>query len=319
MKQLKKTTKQTKIMPHYLDPKNDLTFKCVFGNHKHLCMSLLNSLLPLNNPIVSLEYETGELVPEIKALHNSIVDVRCIDSAGRQFLVEMQMEWTENFKSRVLLNASKAYVVQLDKAKDYKLLQPVYSLNFVNDTFEKSPAMKDEYYHHYKIVNIKDTDKQIKGLEFVFIELPKFKPQNRAEKKLHELWLTFLTAINESTEIAPPELLENNDTREAMQYAEISAYTKKQLITYDRIRDGIMVEITLISAAQEEGFNKGMKKGLKKGIEKGIEKGLKQGIEKGIEKGMERVAQEAHKKGLPIEIIQAITGLSEMQIKKIVV
>ena len=27
-------------MAHYLDPKNDLTFKCVFGKHKHLCMSL---------------------------------------------------------------------------------------------------------------------------------------------------------------------------------------------------------------------------------------------------------------------------------------
>ena len=64
--------------------------------------------------------------------------------------------------------------MQLDKAQDIKLLQPVYALNFVNDKFEKSPEMKDEYYHHYKIVNIKDTEKQIKGLEFVFIELPKF-------------------------------------------------------------------------------------------------------------------------------------------------
>jgi len=30
-------------MAHYLDPKNDLTFKRVFGEHKHLCMSLINS------------------------------------------------------------------------------------------------------------------------------------------------------------------------------------------------------------------------------------------------------------------------------------
>ena len=41
--------------------------------------------------------------------------------------------------------------------------------------------------------------KQIEGLEFVFIDLPKFKPQNRAEKKLHELCLHFLTEINAST------------------------------------------------------------------------------------------------------------------------
>ena len=33
-------------MARYLNPKNDLTFKQVFGEHVHLCMSLLNSMLP---------------------------------------------------------------------------------------------------------------------------------------------------------------------------------------------------------------------------------------------------------------------------------
>ena len=31
----------------YLDPKNDLTFKKVFGEHPHLLRSFLNALLPL--------------------------------------------------------------------------------------------------------------------------------------------------------------------------------------------------------------------------------------------------------------------------------
>jgi hypothetical protein len=31
----------------YLDPKNDLTFKKVFGQHPHLLKSFLNALLPL--------------------------------------------------------------------------------------------------------------------------------------------------------------------------------------------------------------------------------------------------------------------------------
>jgi predicted transposase/invertase (TIGR01784 family) len=99
-------------MAHFLDPKNDLTFKRVFGEHKHLCMSLINSMLPLENPIVSIEYQTGEMLPEIEELRLSIVDVRCTDSDGRQFIVEMQMYWSESFKSRVTHNASKAYVMQ---------------------------------------------------------------------------------------------------------------------------------------------------------------------------------------------------------------
>jgi predicted transposase/invertase (TIGR01784 family) len=240
-------------MAHYLDPKNDLTFKRVFGEHKHLCMSLINSMLPLESPIVGIEYQTGELIPELPDLRNSIVDVRCTDDEGRQFIVEMQMYWSESFKSRVLLNASKAYIRQLDKAEDFELLQPVYALNFVNDKFEKTPKMKDEYYHYYKIVNIKDTEKQIKGLEFLFVELPKFKPLNRAEKMLHELWLRFLTEINENTEKVPQELLDNEHTREAIGYMEKAAYTKEQLEIYDKWKIDAMTERSALTTAKKEG------------------------------------------------------------------
>jgi predicted transposase/invertase (TIGR01784 family) len=304
MKQLSKRTKQETIMAQYLDPKNDLTFKRVFGEHKHLCMSLLNSMLPLKKPIVSLEYQTGELIPElVDVLRNSVVDVRCTDADGRQFIVEMQLFWSESFKSRVLLNASKAYVKQLDKAKTFQLLHPVYALNFVNQIFEKSPEMKDEYYHHYKIVNIKDTEKQIKGLEFIFIELPKFKPENRAEKKLHDLWLQFLTEINERTTEVPSELLKNEFTEEAVKYIEVGAYTKEQLEAYDKWRIDTMSALSIIDDA----------------LEKGEAIGLRKGIKQGIAKGLKQVALEAHKKGLPIETIQAITGLPPEEILLMVI
>ena len=251
-------------MAHYLDPKNDLTFKRVFGEHKHLCISLINSMLPLEKPIVSIEYQSGELIPELDILRNTIVDVRCTDSIGRQFLVEMQLFWYEIFKKRVLLNASKAYVMQLDKAEKIKLLHPVYSLNFVNENFEKSPDKINEYYHHYKIVNIKDTNKCIEGLEFVFLELPKYKPQNRAEKKLHELWMRFLTEINEKTEKIPEELLENEYIREAVGYMERGAYTKDELASYDKWKIDQMTARGMLEEAEEKGKAEGEEKGLAK-------------------------------------------------------
>ena len=42
----------------YLDPKADLPFKCVFGEHPDLVMSLLNALLPLapGQEISDIEY-----------------------------------------------------------------------------------------------------------------------------------------------------------------------------------------------------------------------------------------------------------------------
>ncbi len=281
----------------YLDPKNDLTFKRIFGEHPHLCMSLLNSLLPLDESqqIVSLEYQSGEMVPEIPLLKNSIVDVRCTDIMGRQFIVEMQMFWSESFKSRVVFNASKAYVKQLDSAKEYKMLQPVYALSLVNETFERDT---EEYYHNYKIVNINNIEKRIEGLEFIFIELPKFKSKNITEKKIAVLWLRFLTEINEATSEAPSELLEEALTKEALQYLENSAYSKDQLMQYDKYWDTVRTERSAYLDAEE----------------KGREEGLAQGEQIGIQKAKLELATNAKKMGLPLKEISSLTGLSEEEI-----
>lgn len=87
----------------YLDPKNDLTFKKIFGQHPNILMHFLNAVLPLptNRRIESIEYLPAELVPEVPLFKFSIVDVSCTDNAGRQFIVEMQMLWTDSFTSRV--------------------------------------------------------------------------------------------------------------------------------------------------------------------------------------------------------------------------
>ena len=292
-------------MPHYLDPKNDYAFKRVFGEHKHLCISLINSMLPLEKPVVSIEYQPSELIPTLPGLRNSIVDVRCTDTEGRQFLVEMQMYWTVSFTSRVLFNASKAYIKQLKKNEEFKFLQPVYALNFVNEIFEKSPEKANDFYHHYKIVNIKDTNKQIEGLEFVFIELPKFKPSNRAEQKLFDLWLLFLTEINMRTEVVPRELMENEILREAVGYMEEAAYSEMQLEAYDKYRDIIMTECMYVSDAFEEGEAKG------------LAKGMEQGLKKGELKTLERVVLDSYRNGLSIEQIHSFTKFPEEQINKI--
>lgn len=257
----------------YLDPKNDLTFKKVFGEHPHLLKSFLNAMLPLDEggEIESLEYLPAELVPQIPLMKNTIVDVRCRDIKGRQFIVEMQMAWTDTFIQRVLFNASKAYVKQLEKGQNYIHLQPVYALSLIDDTFE--PGL--EFYHHYKIVNTQNPDWQIEGLEFVFIELPKFKPDNLSQQKLQVLWLRFLTEIDEnSTEIAA-ELMNQSEIRDAIDCLQESAFTKGELELYERYWDIIRVERTRIEDADVKGIKKGIKIGEEIGLVKGIEQGAK--------------------------------------------
>ncbi|MDR0692497.1 MAG: Rpn family recombination-promoting nuclease/putative transposase, partial [Prevotellaceae bacterium] len=109
-------------MPRYLDPKNDLTFKRIFGKHPDLLISFLNALMPLSpgQLIKSITYLSPEQVPDNPAKKNSIVDVRCEDNHGRQFIVEMQMYWVTAFSNRMVFNASKAYVDQLKIGEDFK-------------------------------------------------------------------------------------------------------------------------------------------------------------------------------------------------------
>ncbi len=234
----------------YLDPKNDLTFKKVFGQHPHLLKSFLNAILPLDVPIKSLEYLPAELVPEIPLFKNSIVDVRCMDENGRQFIVEMQMLWTDSFKSRVLFNASKAFVKQIECGKEYKGLQPVFSLNLVNQDFE--PQL-DNYFHHYKIIHLENSTKVLEGLEFVFIELPKFRAHNFSDKKLSILWLRYLSEIKDHQESVSADFLQNSVISQAIELIKESAYTQSELESYDRYWDSISTEKTLLVDAFDEG------------------------------------------------------------------
>lgn len=296
----------------YLDPKADLTFKKVFGEHEDLVISLLNALLPLraDEEVIEVEYLPAEQVPDNPLRKNSIVDVRCVDAVGRQFIVEMQMVWSPEFLQRVLFNSAKAYVRQLDKGFDYSLLKPVYSLNLVNDIFE--PQLP-EYYHYFKLVHEEHTEKVIDGLHLVFVELPKFTPHSMSEKKMQVLWLRYLTEIKDGTEKIPQELLDNAETGKAISVLETSSYNDAQLASYDKFWDTISIEKTLYNS----GERKGREEGLMEGEAIGMEKGRAEGMAEGRAEEKRKIASGMKQAGIPLETIAVITGLPLEEVKSI--
>ena len=56
----------------FLDPKTDVVFKKIFGNNIDLIKSFLNSILPIPEPIESLEYLTPEQSPRIPVLSQNV-------------------------------------------------------------------------------------------------------------------------------------------------------------------------------------------------------------------------------------------------------
>jgi predicted transposase/invertase (TIGR01784 family) len=294
----------------YLDPKNDLTFKKIFGTHPNLVMSLLNSLLPLVSPIISVEYLSAEQVPQIPSLKNSIVDVCCTDQNGRIFIVEMQMLWTDSFKQRVVFNAAKSYVKQIGKGHEYKELKPVYALSLVNEIFEPNSEF---YYHHYSLIHSYETDKKLEGLEFVFVELPKFVATTLDEKKMKVLWLRFLTEIQDGTSEIPIELIENEETREALSVLEESSYTLGELDGYDRYWDRIRTEISFISDAERMGEARGEARGEIIGEARGEIIGQA----RGEEKSRTNIIITGFNNGFTLEQLALLTNLTPAAVSEI--
>ena len=296
-------TKNVNVMGtgKYLNPKADLTFKLVFGEHEDLMMSLLNALLPIaeETPITHVEYLSPEMVPEIVGKKDSIVDVRCRDAAGRQFIVEMQMHWNEDFMKRVLLNASKSIVKQAGMGEKYRQIQPVFSLNLINDS--RFQPDTEEFYHDYAVINVEHPEKTIDGLRFVFVELPKFQPKSIAEKKMAVLWLRFLTEIGEDTKVAPKELLENEQTRKALEIIEKSAMSEAQIYAYEDFMMSIEDEQVI-----REGFRK-----------EGIKEGREEGIKEGIKINNLENARKMKELGVTSEVITQVTGLTSEEIESL--
>jgi predicted transposase/invertase (TIGR01784 family) len=285
----------------YLNPKTDLVFKRIFGEHPKILMNFLNALLPLgpDRYITHLEYLSPELVPIEPTERNSVVDVRCKDNHGRQFIVEMQSYWNAAFMKRLLFNTSKAYISQLGPADDFNLLQSVYSLALLNSKKPNLPGdpvalpdttpVEPDFFHHYQFINKSAPKDHLEGMELLLIELPRFRPEAWADRKLAVLWLRFLREIKEDTEDVDTELLSVPEIKEAVALCERTDYSNEQLLHYNQFLDVVRTQRGAESAKFDEG------------------------------KAEERlaIARRLKAKGTPAADIADITGLTPSEIQKL--
>ena len=143
----------------------------------------------------------------------------------------------------------------------------------------------------------------------VFIVLPNFKPQNRAVKKMHNLWLKFLTEIDENTIDADPELVQNVDTHEALDLLRTSAFTDEEMLAYEKYWLDVSTEKSALERERKDGYAEGRAEGRAEGEKIGIEKGALQ----------EKIATARSMKveNMPLDLISRITHLSISEIEKL--
>ena len=279
------------------DPRSDRIFKKIFHEHPRALIHLLNSFLPLKDPIEEIEYLPGELLADMDDLLMAIVDVRCRDSAGRHFIVEMQLQKTPLFFRRVLLNACRIYSRQVSKGGLLTEVQPVFTLCLL-DHFMFPDS--DEWIHHISPTASTMPPESLGEIHFTFVELRKWvKIGNFDKQDIRDAWMMFFTQPERMFEVyTPEEKARLKEMLEAVDAWDLTRYSERDLYIMDKKIDNMLTHQMFAEQYHSEGMEQGFQEGIQKGIKEGIEQGIEQGIQKGIEQGIQQGIQHGVMQGV---------------------
>ncbi|WP_353274221.1 Rpn family recombination-promoting nuclease/putative transposase [Wolbachia endosymbiont (group B) of Hofmannophila pseudospretella] len=271
----------------FLDPKNDISFKRIFGTEKNK-----DILIHFLNDILGFTGKSTIQDPDIASKKQSIVDVLCRDENGLQVIVEMQVAKTKGFEKRAQYYAAKAYSRQADKGDQYHDLKEIIFIAIADCILFPD---KSEYKSKHTIRDEDTNEHDLKDFYFIFIELPKF-PKTKEDQlsSIVEKWVYFFRYADETSEEELERII-GSDLIIKRAYEELNRFnwSEKEFIAYEqeikRIRDEQAVLAQKLDDAKQEGRQ-----------------------EEKIE-----VAKNSLKAGVSIDVIAQITGLSHSEISQL--
>jgi predicted transposase/invertase (TIGR01784 family) len=248
----------------FLDPKNDVAFRRIFGSEKNkdILIHFINDVLELKDGdrIKEVTFLSTIQIPEIAAKKQSVVDVLCKDENGVQLIVEMQVSPQTGFEKRAQYYAAKAYSRQLNKGKEegarYIDLKAVIFIAISNNIIFPDKV----FYKSDHIILDKDTyAHDLKDFSFTFIELPKFKITDiNLLTNIIKKWCYFFKHADETSEADLRKLIGSDNVIERA-YEELNQFnwTEEELFTYEqetkRIMDNRAAEDYKLEQGKSEG------------------------------------------------------------------
>jgi predicted transposase/invertase (TIGR01784 family) len=284
----------------FLDPKNDVAFRRIFGSEKNkdILIHFINDVLEFKDgdKIKEVTFLSTITIPEIAAKKQSVVDVLCKDENGVQLIIEMQVSPQEGFEKRAQYYAAKAYSRQLNKGKEegarYVDLKAVIFIAISDNIIFKDKIF---YKSDHIILDKESYTHDLKDFSFTFIELPKFKITNiELLSNIIEKWCYFFKNANKTSEADLRKLI-GSDLVIERAYEELNQFnwTEEELLTYEqetkRIMDNKAAEDYMLKQAKAEGK---------------------------AERDME-IALNLLRQNLSLDIISSATGLSHNELKEL--
>jgi predicted transposase/invertase (TIGR01784 family) len=276
-------------MSRYLNPYTDFGFKKLFGEeaNKDLLADFLNQLLPPKHQIADLQFKNPENLPDLPLERKAIFDIYCKSVTGEDFIVEMQKAKLNFFKDRALFYSTFPIRDQSKKGEwDFKLnaIYYVAILDFIYD--EKTEKQK-----MFRDVALKDQDGELfyDKLHLKFLQMPLFNKQEHELKNHFDKWLYFLKNLENFDHI--PTILKEPIFEKAFNTLEEANLTREQLEQYQKSLLTYWELKGVVDTAYDDGKADGK-----------------------LEEKLE-IARNLKQEGLPIEMIEKVTGLSIEEIK----
>jgi predicted transposase/invertase (TIGR01784 family) len=277
----------------YINPFTDFGFKKLFGEEatKDLLLDFLNAVLHEEEGIITtLEFSKNEHLGKMEIDRKVVFDIYCTNESGEKFIVEMQKARQTHFKDRSLYYATFPIQEQANAGEWNFQLKAVYSISILDFLLEEKAKTK-KYFHKIKLIDVETNKVFSNKLTFVYIEMPKFeKPQEELTNRF-EKWLFLLKHLPRLQSL--PIKMQEKIFKKVMNVAELAKLNREDRAAYEHslknYRDLQNVKDTYFL----------------------------EGILEGEKRGKIEAALNARKQGLPIDVIMAITQLSEAELKKI--
>ncbi len=288
------------MLSKFLDPKNDIAFKKIFGTEKNkdILIHFLNDMITFKARGLIKEVTFLKTIqdPETAAKKTSIVDILCKDEKGNQYIVEMQVAREKGFEKRAQYYASKAYISQARVGGEYHKLKEIVFLA-ISD-FIMFPNKKNVFKSDHVILDKDSHENDLKDFSFTFLELPKFNKNIGELTNIVDKWMYFFIHAEETSEKDLHKIIGHDQIIERA-YDELNRFSwnEEELLTYDQ------------AEKYEGAFIASMAQKFDEGVEKGIEKGKK---ERDIE-----IVKAMHLNGIGIETISLVTRHSKEDIEKL--
>ncbi|ACF12905.1 conserved hypothetical protein [Chloroherpeton thalassium ATCC 35110] len=281
------------LQEKYINPLTDFGFKKLFGTepNKILLMDFLNQILPEKHQIQELSYSKNEHVGQQELDRKAIFDVYCVGQSGERFIVEVQKAKQNYFKDRSIYYASFPIQEQAKRGNWDDKLEPVYTVGILDFIFDDH-KLDAELIH---VVALKKSAQRSFSdkLKFIYIELPKFKKTEAELETQFDKWLYVFRHLSQLQK--RPTKFQEKIFEKLFEAAEIAKFSKNELVAYEESLKYYRDMKNVVDTSKEEGWLEGQKAG--------------------CEQRNYEIARVLKAKGMPIQEISEITGLTAQEIE----